>query len=121
MHSRTSIRPWLGGLLMLMASTAAMAELCPIGKHTEVRWKGAWYKAKIIEGSHHECKVHYDGYSHSDSEWVSPARMRVKVLWKGEWYPAHVIRKDGDRYLVHYEGYKDRDNEFVPIGRIRVH
>jgi hypothetical protein len=120
MHSRKSMRPLLGGLLILMTSTSALAELCTVGRDTEVRWKGEWYKARITEASPDQCKVTYAGYSSTDDEWVGPGRMRIKVLWKGEWYPAHVIRKDGDRYLVHYQGYTNQDNEAVPLSRIQV-
>lgn len=110
----------LGALIVLAASTSAFAELCVVGKKTEVLWKGSWYKAAVVEAGKNSCFITYAGYDNSYDEWVGAERLRIKVLWKGDWYPARVVSREGSDYLISYDGYKSSDNEVVPILRMQV-
>jgi len=120
MQVKKSLRLAMGAVLLLVASSSALAELCTAGRKTEVLWKGEWYKATITEANLDKCKITYTGYSKDDDEWVGAERLKIKVLWKGEWYPAKVVKKDGANFLVSYDGYGSDDNEIVPLSRIRV-
>ena len=110
----------IGAILVFAASTSAFAELCVVGKKTEVLWKGSWYKASVVEAGKNRCFITYAGYDNSYDEWVGAERLRIKVLWKGDWYPARVESREGSDYLISYDGYKSSDNEVVPISRIQV-
>lgn len=107
-------------LVGLMISSSALAELCTVGRNTEVLWKGDWYKAKVVEAAPDKCKITYIGYTKDDDEWVGPERLKIKVLWKGEWYPSKVVKKEGANYLISYDGYSKDDNEIVPLSRIQI-
>lgn len=51
----------------------------PAGALVEVLWNKEWYPARVhdcISGVHH---IHYDGYDHSNAEWVSTARIRPRA------------------------------------------
>ncbi|MBK6767784.1 MAG: caspase family protein [Ardenticatenales bacterium] len=51
----------------------------PAGTLVEVLWNKEWYPARVhdcIAGVHH---IHYDGYDHSNDEWVSTARIRPRA------------------------------------------
>ncbi|MCY7389654.1 MAG: hypothetical protein LH481_16630 [Burkholderiales bacterium] len=119
MKIRKSIQ-LIGALVIFVASTSAFAELCVVGKKTEVLWKGSWYKASILEAGKNTCFVTYAGYDNSYDEWVGPERLRISVLWKGDWYPAKVRSREGREYLISYDGYKSSDDEVVPLSRIQV-
>ena len=110
----------LSALAASVISTSAYAELCTVGRNTEVLWKGTWYKAKVTEAAPDKCKITYDGYTKDDDEWVGPDRLKIKVLWKGDWYPAKVVKKEGANFLVNYDGYTKDDDEIVPLGRIQI-
>jgi hypothetical protein len=56
------------------ASTAAFG----VGDAVEVKWKGSWYPASVLETKNGKYKIHYDGYSNSWDEWVGPNRIRAK-------------------------------------------
>ena len=99
-----------GAILILAASTSVFAELCVVGKNTEVLWKGSWHKASIVETSRDKCFVTYAVYERSYDEWVGPERLKIKVLWKGDWYPSRVVRREGENYLISYDGCKFSDN-----------
>ncbi|MFZ6744418.1 agenet domain-containing protein [Undibacterium sp. JH2W] len=107
-------------ILALCFSSSAFAELCTVGRATQVLWKGDWYKATITEASPDKCKITYIGYTADDDEWVGPERLKIKILWKGDWYPGRVIKKEGANYLIGYDGYSSDDNEIVPLSRIQV-
>lgn len=114
---------WIRALMVVsfaVMATAAQAQLCTVGRSTDVLWKGNWYKAKITEAKPDLCKVTYDGYTKDDDEWVDPTRLKIRVLWKGEWYPAKAIKKDGNNFLVSYDGYGAEDNEIVPPSRMQL-
>ena len=119
MGMRNSAR-LIGAILVFAASTSALAELCVVGKKTEVLWKGSWYKASIVEAGRDKCFITYAGYDSSYDEWVGPERLKIKVLWKGDWYPSRVVRREGANYLISYDGYQSSDDEIVPVSRIQV-
>ena len=106
--------------IFLTMSSSALAELCTVGRNTQVLWKGDWYKAKITEANPDKCKITYIGYTSDDDEWVGPERLKIKVLWKGDWYPGRVLKKDGANYHIRYDGYGSDDDEIVPLSRIQV-
>ena len=110
----------LGALLLGLASTSAMADLCAPGKKADVLWKGEWYPAKVVKVEPGRCFITYTGYDASYDEWVGPERLKIKVSWKGEWYPAKVLAKEGDKYKIHYDGYASSDDEVVPVSRIEI-
>ncbi len=120
MQSKKSHRLLMGAVFLLIGSSSAYAELCSVGRNTEVLWKGAWYRATISEANPDKCKITYTGYTKDDDEWVGAERLKIKVLWKGDWYPAKVVRKEGANFLVSYDGYGSDDNEIVPLSRIQV-
>jgi hypothetical protein len=107
-------------VLTVSISTSAFADLCVVGKKTDVLWKGDWYKASIVEVGKDECYITYTGYDKSYDEWVGPSRLRIKVLWKGDWYPAKVVKREGKNFLISYDGYGSEDNEIVPVSRMQV-
>ena len=45
------------------------------GSSVNVRWKGKWYPARILQVSGNSYKITYDGYDSSWDEWVEPARV----------------------------------------------
>ncbi len=112
----------------------------------EVLWNGSWYPAQVLErGKDGRSLIHYEGYSSSWDEWVSPARLKktgaavtpaevakpgaapktgaaIEVEWSGTWYPARVLefrKADGHAY-IQYDGYAESWNEWVPPARMRA-
>lgn len=110
----------IGAMLVFAASPSAFAELCTVGRNTEVLWKGSWYKASVVESGKSRCYVTYAGYDNSYDEWVGPERLKIKVLWKGDWYSAKVLSREDTGYLITYDGYKSSDDEVVPLSRIQI-
>ena len=65
-------------LAAMAASSAAQAELCTVGRNTEVLWKGEWYKARVTEASPDKCKITYAGYTKDDDEIVPLGRIQIR-------------------------------------------
>lgn len=107
-------------LTMLLTATVAEAQLCTVGRNTQVLWKGDWYPATVTQAEPARCFITYKGYGKEYDEWVGPDRLKIKVLWKGEWYNARVIKVNADSYRVTYEGYSKDDDENVPLSRIQI-
>ncbi|MCA9520506.1 MAG: hypothetical protein KC609_06020 [Myxococcales bacterium] len=99
-----------------------------------VRWKGKWYKARVLQVGNRRWFIHYKGYSASWNQWVGPHRIRprfapmgpryvvgqrVMVFWKTRWYKARVLAARPGSWLIHYKGYGSNWNEWVGPGRIR--
>ena len=85
MNVQKLAKPALCAMFALLLATPAFAELCTVGRNTEVLWKGEWFKAKVTEASPDKCKITYIGYTKDDDEWVGAERLKIKVLWKGDW------------------------------------
>jgi hypothetical protein len=47
-----------------------------IGRRVEVKSDGDWYKARIIDATNRQYRVHYFGYEVADDEWVNPSALR---------------------------------------------
>ncbi len=115
------------------------------GETVKVKWKNAWYRAKIIETKNEAWKVHFIGYSNKWDQWVTRHRIRtndfrrpqyepvihshkldlglnqiVIAEWNGKWFPAKVIEKSSDKWKVHYIGYDNYWNEWLDSGRIQI-
>lgn len=110
---------------------AAGAPQWRAGDRVQVSWKGAWYKARILEYAGGKYKVHYAGYDSSWDEWVRPKRIqasaggwsvgdRVMVSWKGQWYPARILDSNRGQYKIHYDGYESSWDEWVGPSRMRA-
>lgn len=65
-----------GGAAGNAPATASAATSYRVGEQVEVNWKGAWYKATILESGSGRHKIRYAGYDASWDEWVPPARLR---------------------------------------------
>jgi hypothetical protein len=104
-----------------------------LGERLEAKWKGAWYRAQVIDVRGEQLKIHYAGDADSWDEWVGPERIRpfrprqfdigqqVDVKWDADkkWYPAAVIRPWYGLHLVGYDGYPPEWNEWVGPDSIR--
>ncbi len=60
------------------APGAAPTGTFSVGDEVEVKWKGSWYPASVLEAKGGKYKIHYDGYSDSWDEWVGLSRIRAK-------------------------------------------
>lgn len=47
-----------------------------VGAKVQVKWKGRWYPAVILEVKDAKYKIHYEGYESSWDEWVTQARIK---------------------------------------------
>jgi hypothetical protein len=62
-----------------VAAAPAAKAVFVAGDEVEVEWKGAWYRATIMEAKPQgRYKIHYEGYDNSWDETVSPSRIRAK-------------------------------------------
>jgi|WetSurMetagenome_2_1015567.scaffolds.fasta_scaffold223026_2 hypothetical protein len=105
------------------------AQTYSVGDIVEVKWKGCWYQASILDtNSSNLYKVHYCGLESSDDEWVGTIRLRngyyktgdnVQVLWKGKYYAAKILSVNGFNYKVHYSGYDSKWDEWIQCIRIK--
>lgn len=61
------------------AGTARDAAPVPAGMtEVDVFWGGRWWPATILKREGQRAHVHYDGWSASHDEWVTPERMRPR-------------------------------------------
>ncbi len=113
----------------------ANAETCEVGTKTQVKWKGSWYKAKVLKRKPNKALITYDGYGSNWDEWVGPERIKcsfaaasanpypegsaVKVKWKKKWWPAKVIGVKENTWKIHYNGYDKSWDEWVGPNRIK--
>ncbi|HXV43316.1 MAG TPA: agenet domain-containing protein [Anaerolineae bacterium] len=49
------------------------------GTAVEVKWKGEWYPAKVLEGHSGIHYIQYDGFGPEWNEWVALKRLRLAV------------------------------------------
>lgn len=61
---------------LVLASAAAAADFKP-GDRVEVKWRGKWFAAEVLEAKKGKWKVHYQGYDAEWDEWVGAARVRA--------------------------------------------
>lgn len=47
-----------------------------VGDKVMVKWKGNWWKARVIGVGKKSYKIHYDGYGAEWDEWVGPGRIK---------------------------------------------
>lgn len=104
-----------------------------VGQRIEVSWQGKWYKAKIIDVSGQQAKIHYTNYDNAWDEWVGPDRIRkyapaqfaegdkVQVQWATDkkWYPATVVKGWYGLHQIHYDGYDATHDEWIGPGAIK--
>jgi len=64
---------WVTTKRMRVATAWKVGDLC------EVKWKGKWYKSKIIEVKGPKYKIHYEGWGKEWDEWITTKRMRALV------------------------------------------
>ncbi len=123
-------------VVFLLVSAQALAADFKVGDAVDVKWKGDWYPASVIDAKPGQWKVHYDGYGSSWDEWVTQDRIRaraaaatgaswrvgdkVRVSWKGAFYPATILDAQGGQYLVHYDGYEASWDEWVGPDRVKA-
>jgi hypothetical protein len=55
---------------------AGAAATYQVGASVDVKWKGKWYAASVLERDGALYLIHYTGYDASWDEWVGPRRMR---------------------------------------------
>ena len=105
-----------------------------VGERIEAWSQGKWYKARIIDSTDQQRKVHYLGYDTNTDEWVATNRVRafnppgfaegakVEVLWGHDqhWYPATVLKSWYGLHLIRYDGFKSTWNEWVKPAAIRA-
>jgi hypothetical protein len=124
-------------VLVIVFARAALADYA-VGDKVEVKWKGKWWPAQVIEVKKDQWKIHYDGYDKSWDEWVKTARIRalkggplapagdfkagdkVQVEWKGKWWPAAVLEVKDGKFKIHYDGYDASWDEWVTSNRIKA-
>lgn len=69
---------WVGQDRIRIKGAAVSADGFSAGDEVEVKWKGSWYPASVLETKGNKYKIHYDGYSDSWDEWIDPSRIRAK-------------------------------------------
>jgi RNA binding activity-knot of a chromodomain. len=132
-------------LVNFIFPAVATARICSPGDKAQVKWRGTWYPATVINAQGNKCYIHYDGYGNSWDEWVGPGRIQitssmaggiqpgsvvvgntgyqvgspVQVLWGGKWWPARVKQVRGDQLYIHYNGYGNKWDEWVGPDRYR--
>ncbi len=48
------------------------------GDRIEVKWRGQWYKAQVLETRRPSYRVHYEGFSAAEDEWVDALNTRSR-------------------------------------------
>jgi len=99
-----------------------------VGKTVEVRWKGKWYRSRILAGSGRKYKIKYYGYPRSKPSWVSSSRIRragglraglvMKIYEKKKWYKVYILRIRDRDVQIRYIGYSRRYDSWVRRGRL---
>lgn len=114
----------------------------------EVKWRGKWWKAKLLEITPEKGKIRWSqiGYdSNLDEDWYPLADIRtidgsqlsdfgkvqgtassahpvgssLSVLWKGKYYPAKVLKTRDKEFYIRYDGYGEDWDEWVTAERIK--
>ena len=102
-----------------------------IGDYAESEWKGAWYRARVLDADETRAKVTYLGFGKEWDAWVPRERLRaptpiaaakgakVEIEWKGKWWPGAVADARDDFAFVHYDGFEAEWDEWVTAQRMR--